>query len=214
MDLVISLRGVMKKFRKHLVLDKINLDVHRGEIVGVLGGSGSGKSVLLKTIIGFLRPTNGSVFVKGKIGFSTQSNSLYGELTLRQNLLYFASLYDIKNVKEILPKLLNFLHLSEYENVLVEELSGGTKKRADIACAMLDSPEILILDEPFGGLDSFLVNELITFLNKIQKIGTTIVLSSHLLNQVENFATRFILVQNSTINEISKTKLKSLYSVV
>ena len=214
MDLVISLRDVTKKFRRHLVLDKINLDVRRGEIVGVLGGSGSGKSVLLKTIIGFLRPTNGNVFVKGKIGFSTQSNSLYDELTLRQNLLYFASLYDIKNVKEILPKLLNFLHLSEYENVLVEELSGGTKKRADIACAMLDSPEILILDEPFGGLDSFLVNELITFLNKIQKIGTTIVLSSHLLNQVENFATRFILVQNSTINEISKTKLKSLYSVV
>src|SRR3989344_2065139 len=165
MDLVISLRDVTKKFRRHLVLDKINLDVRRGEIVGVLGGSGSGKSVLLKTIIGFLRPTNGNVFVKGKIGFSTQSNSLYDELTLRQNLLYFASLYDIKNVKEILPKLLNFLHLSEYENVLVEELSGGTKKRADIACAMLDSPE-------------------------------------------------FILVQNSKIIEISKTKLKSLYSVV
>ena len=211
MERIIKLENVSKKFKKKLVLRQVNLSFNKGDIVGILGRSGSGKSVLLKLLMEFLRPTTGNLDIKEKVGFSTQSNSLYEGLTLKQNLNYFSKIYSIKDREKVISYLINLLHLEPYKNTLVKKLSGGTQKRVDIACALLDSPQILILDEPFVGLDSFLVNELNNFLRTLKDKGVTIILSSHLLEQVDGLCNRFIFIEEGSSKEISRTQLKSLY---
>ena len=90
-------------------------------------------------------------------------------------------------------------------------LSGGTKKRADLACALLKSPDILILDEPFTGLDSFLINQLIDFFKELQKQGITIILSSHRLQKMDDFCNRFVFINQGKVSNLTKDKLKKLY---
>jgi len=209
---IITLEGVSKTFKNNLVFKDINLKIKEGNIVGILGRSGSGKSVLLKILMKYLTPTSGNLRVNGKIGFSSQSNSLYENLTLEQNLNYFSDVYSIKDKKKVVDYLINLLYLSPYRGIKVRNLSGGTKKRADIACAMLDSPKILILDEPFVGLDSFLVNEISNFLRTLRQKGVTIILSSHLIEQVDGLCNRFFFIENSSLKEIDRLQLKSLYN--
>jgi len=211
MEEVIVVKNVSKIFNNNKVLYDINFKINKGDIIGILGRSGSGKSVILKIISGFISPTTGSIKTNKKIGFSVQSNSLYETLTLKQNLNYFAKIYEVKNSKEQIEKLIKFLHLESYKKILVKNLSGGTKKRLDIACALLEDPEILILDEPFVGLDSFLVNELSMFIKILQKKNNTIIISSHLLHQLENLCSRFLFVEKGKLKEITKDQLKNLY---
>ena len=208
---VINVKEVSKVFNKNKILEDINLSIEKGEILAVLGPSGSGKSVLIKLLIGFLKPTKGNITRNESIGFSMQDNSLYNNLTLKQNLNYFADLNHVPNKKEKINSILEKLSLISYKNILAANLSGGTKKRADIACALLTNPKILILDEPFVGLDTFLVKELTKRLKTLQEQGITIILSSHLLNQVENLCDRFIFIKNTHAIEISKKDIRSLY---
>jgi ABC-2 type transport system ATP-binding protein len=208
---VINVKEVSKVFNKNKILEDINLSIEKGEILAVLGPSGSGKSVLIKLLIGFLKPTKGNITRNESIGFSMQDNSLYNNLTLKQNLNYFADLNHVPNKKEKINSILEKLSLTGYKNILAANLSGGTKKRADIACALLTNPKILILDEPFVGLDTFLVKELTKRLKTLQEQGITIILSSHLLNQVENLCDRFIFIKNTHAIEISKKDIRSLY---
>jgi len=208
---LISLKKVSKKFKDKIILSNINLSVSEGDILGIVGASGSGKSVLMKILIGFLKQTSGKVDKKAKIGFSIQNNSLYENLTLKQNLYYFSSMYEVNNKKEKVQTLLKNLSLEGYKNVLVSKLSGGTKKRADIACALLNEPDILILDEPFTGLDSLLINRLITFLKNLNKEGATIIVFSHRINYVESLCKNFMFVGDGKITPISKSQLKKVY---
>ena len=208
---VIEIKDMSKTFRRKKVLEKVNLTINSGEIVGILGGSGSGKSVLLKTILGFYYPTTGIIKIYKKVGFSTQDNSLYESLTLQQNLDYFSRVYNIADGRKKIDFLIELLQLEEYRKTIVKNLSGGTKKRLDIACALLEDPEILILDEPFVGLDSFLVSRLSEFLKSLQKKGNTIIFSSHILNQVETLCNRLFFVEKNTVKEINKSQLKELY---
>lgn len=211
---VIEIKDVSKTFRGKKVLEKVNLTIESGDIVGILGGSGSGKSVLLKTILGFYYPTTGIIKVHKRVGFSTQDNSLYESLTLQQNLDYFSKIYNIDNGKKKINFLIELLQLEEYRDIHVRNLSGGTKKRVDIACALIEDPEILILDEPFSGLDSFLVARLSDFLGSLQKEGNTIIFSSHILNQVETLCNRLFFVEEKTVKEINKSQLKELYKKI
>ena len=132
-------------------------------------------------------------------------------MTLEQNLNYFSKIYSIKNRKYVIVSVIKLLELEEYRHIVVKKLSGGTKKRVDLACALLNSPDILVLDEPFSGLDSFLVNSISNFLRGIEKMGVTIVLSSHLLDQVGNLCNRFFFIDNKKMTEITKERLVSLY---
>lgn len=211
MEEVLRVHNLSKKFKKKQILKNVNLSINKGDIAAVIGGSGSGKSVLLKTIIGFLKPNKGSVTLNEVIGFSAQSNSIYENLTVKQNLHYFSEMYEVRNRKEAIENLIDVLQLDQYRNVHVRNLSGGTAKRVDIACALLENPEILVLDEPFTGLDFLLVERLSIFLKKLQKIGTTIIISSHKLNQVENLCNKFFLMSEGSATEITLAQFRNLY---
>lgn len=208
---VISVHNVSKKYGKKNILKEVNFSVNQGEIFGILGGSGSGKSVLIKMLIGFLKPDRGKVKVNGSLGFSMQNNSFYNSLTIKQNLNYFSRLYEIKNKDETINYLIDVFHLKEHKNKLVSKLSGGQKKRLDIACALLNHPEILILDEPFAGLDTKLVRDLSKILKILKEHGITIILSSHLLNQIEKICTNIVFIQDQKLYSVEKSQLKDLY---
>jgi len=208
---VISLVNVSKRYGGNLVLKDINLSLNKQEILGITGPSGSGKTVLIKILMDFLKPDKGTVRINKKIGFSVQDNSLYENLTLMQNLKYFSKLYNVKNIEDKINYLLRILVLEDYKDKLVFNLSGGTKKRLDIACALLNSPEILILDEPFVGLDCSLISQLSSFLSYLRDNGMTIVMSSHILDPIETLCDKVVFIKNGSLDPIQKLEIRKKY---
>ena len=175
---IVKIIGVSKSFGSKNVLDSIDLDINDGEIFGIIGRSGAGKTTLLESLVGFVPVTKGEISyksdengiynfvsilensdqVKRSIGFSTQTPSFYEKLTVKENLEYFASLYDIpkKFIAERIKKIIELVELNGEENTISENLSGGMQKRLDIACSIINDPKILILDEPTADLDPVL----------------------------------------------------------
>lgn len=213
---IISLKEVSKSFGKNKVLDKINFSIEKGEIMGIVGPSGEGKSVLIKIILRFLNPDKGekTFFVpKTKIGFSMQNNSLYENLHVEQNIKYFAKIYGVgrKERKEFIPRLIKFLELENFKKTLTKNLSGGTKKRLDIACALVNKPKVLVLDEPFLGLDPERIKNLLKILLEINKEGTTLIISSHRIKELSLICKRIALIKNKQLKMIDKKDLNRVY---
>ncbi|MGM5481010.1 MAG: ABC transporter ATP-binding protein [Nanobdellota archaeon] len=222
---IFRVRGVSKAFGNHVILDDINLDIHSGEIIGLIGASGSGKTTFLNTLIGFLRPENGdvqfrlshllatsdseiyrSVFKKQKTvkhvyGFASQVPSFYGELTTTENLKYFGNLYDLSKdaISSNVKTLLELMELKDARNVKAKKLSGGMERRLDIACALMHDPAVLILDEPTADLDPLLRHHIWELIRKINKKGTTIILSSHHLNELESLCDRVAFLKEGKL---------------
>lgn len=226
-EVILQAKNLTKKFNKLLVFDSINLDIKRGKIFGIIGISGSGKTTLLNTLVGFNRPTKGSVLFEGKridreisevkrnFGFATQNNSFYSKLTIYENLKYFGTLYGLSrntielNIKRILP----LLELDKQKNILAENLSGGMQKRLDLACALINYPKILILDEPTEDLDSKLRRDMIDLIKRINQTGTTIIITSHLLWDMEKLCDEIAILHNSKILKVgSIDELRELYT--
>lgn len=206
---IISLKEITKEFGKKKILDKINLNIQKGDVLGIVGPSGEGKSVLIKILIGFYKEDSGEKFISinpDKIGFSMQENSIYDSLTTKQNLEYFAKIYGLKrnDRKTKIPEILQLMDLKEFENILTKNLSGGTKKRLDIGCALVNSPEIIILDEPFLGLDPERINNLLAILSKLNKRGTTLVITSHIVPELLKICNKIGLVKNKQFRLINK----------
>ncbi len=231
--------NVTKSFNKKIVLKDINLDVRAGEILGIIGSSGSGKTTLLNTLIGFLRPDNGDVLfrfehlldfkqatifrsvfskqedVKKLYGFASQSPSFYHNLTAKENLLYFGSLYNLPKdaLRMNVETLLNLMDLKQSENALAKNLSGGMERRLDIACSLMHDPAILILDEPTADLDPVLRDNIMELVRKINKKGTTIILASHHLVEMEKICTRIAFIKDHKIIDVdTPTRLKTKFS--
>ncbi len=195
----IESKGVTKRFGKNGVLSSLDLDIPEGEIFGILGINGSGKTTLLKILIGFQKPEKGSIYFRGQdiekisknvrnlFGFSTQETCFYPKLSVYENLKYFADLYSLdkktreKNIKD----LLQLVRLADARDRLAENLSNGMKRRLEMACALIHNPQVLILDEPTEDLDVGLRKEICELIKKINKTGTTIILTSHLLGEIE-----------------------------
>ncbi|MBU1198465.1 MAG: ABC transporter ATP-binding protein [Nanoarchaeota archaeon] len=239
---IIKIQHADKSFGKNHVLKNISLDVNEGEIFGLIGASGSGKTTLLKILIGFLSPEQGDVkfrydyFVKSKnksqkplyasvykqqklarnlFGFASQEPSFYKKLTVKENMEYFGSLYNLP--KQALQSNINILialmDLKHAENTLAGDLSGGMERRLDIACALVHDPEVLILDEPTSDLDPLLRDHIWSLVKKINKKGTTIILASHHLSEVETFCSRIAIIKNGKIIDVaSPARLKTKYA--
>ncbi len=188
-DSVISIRGLYKSFGTLDVLKGVDLDVHKGENVVVLGRSGTGKSVLIKILVGLLKPDSGKVEVLGKevdklrgkeldalrikIGFSFQNSALYDSMNVRQNLA-FPLKQNFKNLtkKEIdmaVEEVLEAVGLKDKINQLPSDLSGGQKKRIGIARTLILKPEIMLYDEPTSGLDPITSIEINDLINDVQR---------------------------------------------
>jgi ABC-2 type transport system ATP-binding protein len=214
---VIEARNLNKSLGKKIILKDANLYIEKGEILGLVGKSGVGKSVLIRILIGFFKPDSGKVLINLKsehsLGYSIQENAIYDYMTVNQNLNYFARINKIQRKlrRDRIVFLINSLSLENYKNVLVKNLSGGTKKRVDLACALLNNPEILILDEPLLGLDPELIGNLSNFLIDLNKKGTTIIICSHQTNELAQICSRLVLLKEGQIYNIKKEQLKQIY---
>ncbi|MBS3107446.1 ABC transporter ATP-binding protein [Candidatus Woesearchaeota archaeon] len=219
--------NVKKRFGDKKVLDGVDLQVQPGERFGIIGLSGAGKTTLLNILIGFLQPDSGKVFfkftnvsknqssVKSRFGFATQEGSFYENLTVRENLLYFGQLYGLskKNAAKRADELLKFMELDYAAKNKAKDLSKGMKRRLDITCSMLHKPEILILDEPTEDLDPHLRNEILLLIKKINETGTTVVITSHLLADMELICTRLaILHEGKILVSGTPDELRQLYT--
>lgn len=229
-EAILKAENVWKLYDKKPVLKGINLEIKSGEIFGIIGSSGSGKSTLLNAIIGFLPPTKGRISFKNPhllsysedgedvntyqgvlenlkeakklYGFAAQRPSTYPKLTLIENLDLFGSLYDLStDARQTNAKiLLKLMGLFENRNERAENLSGGMMKRLDIACALIHDPKILILDEPTADLDPYLRKQMWSLIRKINSKGTTIILSSHFLDELEELCDRVGIIHEGKMN--------------
>jgi len=236
---LIELKGVSKQFGKKTVLKNVNLAIDYGDILGVIGQSGSGKSTLLNLISGFSEPTDGEVvyvskvthqekslrknlkLIKKHIGYTPQHNSFYPKLTVKENLVHFGRLYgvDKKALKENIKNILKFTHLSEHEDALAENLSGGMQKRLDICCSLIHKPRVLVLDEPTADLDPMLQKEILYLLQEVNKQGVTIVIASHQLNRIESICDKVAIVHENTVythgllDDVRKPYIKKNFTI-
>jgi ABC-2 type transport system ATP-binding protein len=212
---LIQLKEVVKKFGRNIVLDGVNLSIPENQITGIIGASGEGKSTILKLIVGFYKPTKGEItylrrsiyndltHVSKTFGFATDDGSFYGNLTVKENLHHFGYLYNMKR-KEVWTRgkeLLDFVGLSEAENTRARNLSVGMKKRLDFACSMMHSPAVLIMDEPTADLDPLLRKQILSMIRILRDKGTTIVLTTQLLEEMDSLCDKIAILHDKKIVE-------------
>jgi len=217
---------VKKRFGKNVVLEDVSFGIREGEIFGLIGKSGSGKSTLMKVLIGMIRVDAGSIFFEDEnawkkrnnlrkhTGFASQGNTLFDELTIAENAMFFGDLYGIKKkiLRSKLKELLPLLGLEGFDGSLVKHLSGGMRKRANLLVSLIHGPKLLILDEPTVGLDSILRRSLWEYIKKINKEGTTILVTSHLLGEIEENCGRIaILDKGKIVSVATMSEYKSRY---
>ncbi|MFC4184214.1 ABC transporter ATP-binding protein [Saccharococcus thermophilus] len=188
---------VSKRFGKKTVIEDVSLDVYRGEIFGMLGPSGAGKTTIVKMIAGIDEATSGTIYVLNtkmpdlhamqRIGFMAQSDALYGELTAFENLQFFASIYGLKGKKqrERIYDVMDLVNLTDHIKKPVHQYSGGMKRRLSLAISLLHEPEVLLLDEPTVGIDPVLRQAVWEELERIRQNGTTIVVTTHVMDEAE-----------------------------
>ena len=221
---LIKVKNLKKRFGKKEILKNINLEIKNGEIFGIIGMSGSGKTVLLKTLVRFFKPDSGQVeygevnpnkiSFRKFFGFSTQESCFYPELTVRENLAHFGKLYGIrgKALKEKIRQLSEMLELKDSIDKKALQLSGGMQKRLDIACSLIHEPKLLILDEPTLELDPILRREIMKLIHKINEKGVTIIMASHLLGGIEALSHNVAIMHEGEIIKIdSPLKLRETY---
>lgn len=212
---VMLIRNLYKSFENNHVLIDFNLDLYKGENVVVLGKSGSGKSVLIKCIIGLLKPDKGIIEVFGKnigslndaqldqviarVGFLFQSNALYDSMTVRENLEFPLRRHWIKlskqEVDSMVANALNDVGLQHTVDMMPAELSGGMRKRIALARTLILKPDIILYDEPTTGLDPITGKEIITLMVEIQKkYNTSSLIISHDMNCVRMAGNRIVIL--------------------
>lgn len=193
MSAAIRVDGLRVVRGKNLVLPRISLTVSRGVVTGVLGPSGSGKTTLLRSIVGVQVVESGTVEVLGeaagsgslrsRVGYVTQAPSVYGDLTVRENLRYFARVLGAHPSR--LEDVVGTVSLGERADAVVGELSEGERARVSLATALLNEPELLVLDEPTVGLDPVLRRDLWDTFHGLAAAGTTLLVSSHVMDEAE-----------------------------
>ena len=188
------------------VLPGISLTVPRGEVVGLLGPSGGGKTTLLRSIVGVqvvhagsitvLGEPAGSAALRSRVGYMTQDASVYADLTVRENLTYFSALVGAPRGR--VDRAMAEVDLSEHADRRVDRLSGGQRSRVSLAAALVGSPELLVLDEPTVGLDPVLRRDLWDLFHRLADGGTTLVVSSHVMDEATR-CDRLLLLREGRI---------------
>lgn len=188
------------------VLHGVSFDVPRGEVVGLLGPSGSGKTTLLRALVGVQVVAGGTVevlgapaggaAVRGKVGYATQSPAVYGDLSVRENLEYFADVLGAGRAE--VDRVIERVDLAGHAGQVVAALSGGQRGRVNLAAALLGRPELIVLDEPTVGLDPVLRERLWTLFHELAAEGAALVVSSHVMDEAAR-CRRLILLREGRI---------------
>ena len=198
------------------VLHGISLEIPAGAITGLLGPSGCGKTTLMRAIVGVqivaggtvnvLRAPAGAPSLRARVGYLTQSPSVYGDLTVRENLEYFASVLGVKaaRIREVLAE----VSLEDQAGQPVRTLSGGQRSRVSLATALLRSPDVLILDEPTVGLDPVLREELWSHFHELADRGTTLLVSSHVMDEASRCDRLLMMRDGDILSQTTPAELR------
>lgn len=191
----ISVKGLTKTFGKTTVVDHVDMEVPKGAIYGFLGPNGSGKTTTIRLMCGLLTPDEGTGTtlgydihkqtraIKENVGYMTQKFSLYGDLTIRENLDFMARMYRMKNRRKVVTQTLEHLGLETRGNQLASTLSGGWKQRLALAACMQHKPQLLLLDEPTAGVDPKARRDFWDEIRRLSKQGVTVLVSTHYMDE-------------------------------
>lgn len=222
MTMALKLNNVTKRFDTHTAVNNLSLEIPEKEMFGFLGGNGAGKTTTFRMILGLLDITEGDITWKGEsisyekshlIGYLPEERGLYPKLTVREQIIYLGKLRGMKKnqIEEELIKWLERFRVPEYLNKKVEELSKGNQQKIQFISAVIHRPQLLILDEPFSGLDPVNVEMLKEAVIELREKGTSIVFSSHRMEHVEELCQHVCILQKGTpivhgsLQEIKKT---------
>jgi ABC-2 type transport system ATP-binding protein len=204
---MIDVQQLTKSYDKLLAVDSLSFDVKPGEILGLVGPNGAGKTTTLRCLAGIIAPSSGQVRIVGhdmqsdpvpakkEIAFIPDEPHLFDYLSVQEHLTFIARLYGVADAEARVPELLAELELSEKIKVMPGELSRGMKQKLAIACGLLHNPSVLILDEPLTGLDPGGIRRMRATIAARARGGAAVVLSSHLLNLVEELCTRILVMR-------------------
>ena len=220
---MLKLENVTKYYGDFLAVDNLSFEVKEGEIFGLLGVNGAGKTTTFRMIMGLLEPTKGKITLNGRkidysvtdeIGFLTEERSLLLKLTVKEQVLFYGTLKGMKE-KDILKRLdylLEKFGVSEYKNKKIKELSKGNQQKIQFITAIINDPKLLILDEPFSGLDPFNVELFKNEIVEMSKKGSMIIFSSHRMEHVELFCKKIcIIMKGKTVLSGELNKIKKNY---
>jgi ABC-2 type transport system ATP-binding protein len=188
----VVVENLVKRFHDITALDGVSLRVRRGEVYGLLGPNGAGKTTLIRSLVGLVAPDGGSVTILGqrmpsldvlsRVGYMTQQAALYPDLSVEENVRFFAA---IAGKTDGVRESLEFVDLWDRRHSVVSTLSGGMRTRCSLACALVNKPALLLLDEPTVGVDPQLRVQLWTRFQSMARGGTTIIVSSHVMDEAE-----------------------------
>ena len=222
---MLKLENVRKTYGSLVAVDNLSFSVKNGEIFGLLGENGAGKTTTFRMIMGLLEPDKGKITLDGKkidykvtdkIGFVTEERSLLTKLTVKEMIEYYGVLKGM-NESDIDKKLdywLKKFEITEYKNKKIKELSKGNQQKIQFISAVINDPKLLILDEPFTGLDPINVNLLKEAVKELQKKGCSIIFSSHQMEYIEDFCEQLIIlvhgraILNGSLDEIKENYAK------
>ena len=209
---IIEIKELKKVYNKTIAVDNLNFEIQKGKIIGLLGPNGCGKSTTIGMMLGLIKPTSGSVIINNKniennrtsllekMNFISPYVELPKKLTVEENLNVYARLYGVKNLKEKIDNLLEKLNLIEFKSRKTGELSSGQKNRVSLAKALINDPEILLLDEPTASLDPDVGDYIRSFIEDfVYNKGSTILLASHNMNEVERLCHEVMMMKNGKI---------------
>ena len=211
MDYMLETLDLTKKYDDLIAVDGLNIKIKKGEVFGFLGPNGAGKTTSIKMMVGLLRPTNGKVLVNGKdvhnvnkeaIGICPQELMLWENLTCKESLDLMADMYEVpKKIRDPrVHQLLDDLFLSEKADIVVSKLSGGMKRRLNLALAVIHEPEIVVLDEPSEGLDPQSRRVLWNYIRAMRdEEGKTVILTTHIMDEADQLSDRIAIIDHGKL---------------
>jgi lipopolysaccharide export system ATP-binding protein len=212
---ILALKSISKSFSERIILRKIDIHLNKGEMLGLLGGNGAGKSTCMHIALGLLKPDFGDIFLgttkltnlaiheRSKLGISylPQQTSIFRGLTVYENLLGIAQIIKKSDIeqKEIVEKLMAEFSITHLRDVKGTALSGGERRRTEIARCLINNPKILLLDEPFAGVDLLSVQDIKSLLLKLQARGCAVLVTDHNAAQLLSVVDRAYVIANGNI---------------
>lgn len=207
---ILNVKNLTKKYEDLVAVNNISFNVEKGEVLGLVGPNGAGKSTTISMISGLLVPDRGKILFESdnefaswhnNIGLVPQDLAIYSDLSAEENVSFFASLYGIKGhiLRERVNEVLGFVGLEEHRKKRVDKFSGGMKRRLNIACAIAHKPKLIIMDEPTVGIDPQSRNCILDSIRKFQQQGTTVIYTSHYMEEVEEICNKILIIDHGKI---------------
>lgn len=222
---MIEINNLVKRYGNLVALDHLNLNIHEGEIFGLLGPNGSGKTTAINCMLALLKYDKGTIRIMGEemrpdnykikqqIGIVLQNVAVFDELTVYENIDYFCGLYikDKTKRRHLVKEAIQFVGLEDYVRVRPKKLSGGLLRRLNIACGIAHKPKLIILDEPTVAVDPQSRNKILEGIQKLNRQGSTIIYTSHYMEEVEQICTRIAIIDHGRSIAIgTKEELKNM----